>query len=258
MRRQSRAPRALKWAGTVLCAAILVGFVFSTRRAVSWDSPSLRYEINLLLGSIGYSWRPETWRREAERYPPNPGWGIARYGGSPKLSWSITRGANRSWNWLSIPLWIPFVVVAVPTGMLWYRDWSSVRQAIRRLAGWLRPKRRKKVTLWLVAAFCVLHVVGLFASCAATYTLYDFLLDYRPKNPVYAVGEWVLFILFWTTALWGVLWAWLFVRLRNRLFERQPGHHCPECGYDLTGNVSGRCPECGTLVPDAGAGRESV
>jgi hypothetical protein len=23
---------------------------------------------------------------------------------------------------------------------------------------------------------------------------------------------------------------------------------CQKCGYDLTGNVSGRCPECGTLV----------
>jgi len=26
-----------------------------------------------------------------------------------------------------------------------------------------------------------------------------------------------------------------------------PGH-CANCGYDLTGNVSGRCPECGTPV----------
>jgi len=25
----------------------------------------------------------------------------------------------------------------------------------------------------------------------------------------------------------------------------RPGH-CPHCDYDLTGNVSGRCPECGT------------
>ena len=24
----------------------------------------------------------------------------------------------------------------------------------------------------------------------------------------------------------------------------QPGD-CPSCGYDLTGNVSGTCPECG-------------
>jgi hypothetical protein len=38
-------------------------------------------------------------------------------------------------------------------------------------------------------------------------------------------------------ALMGVLW-----RSRKR---RAPGH-CKECGYDLTGNASGRCPECGT------------
>ena len=24
---------------------------------------------------------------------------------------------------------------------------------------------------------------------------------------------------------------------------------CMECGYNLTGNVSGRCPECGTMIP---------
>ncbi len=28
-----------------------------------------------------------------------------------------------------------------------------------------------------------------------------------------------------------------------------PGH-CQRCGYDLTGNVSGTCPECGTGIPD--------
>jgi hypothetical protein len=33
-----------------------------------------------------------------------------------------------------------------------------------------------------------------------------------------------------------------------------PPGHCGECGYDLTGNVSGVCPECGLkiVVPDAG------
>jgi len=31
----------------------------------------------------------------------------------------------------------------------------------------------------------------------------------------------------------------------------RPGH-CRRCGYDLTGNVSGRCPECGTDVPRDG------
>ncbi len=27
---------------------------------------------------------------------------------------------------------------------------------------------------------------------------------------------------------------------------------CRKCGYNLTGNVSGRCPECGREVPDRG------
>jgi hypothetical protein len=27
--------------------------------------------------------------------------------------------------------------------------------------------------------------------------------------------------------------------------------HCAECNYDLTGNISGRCPECGTPIPGA-------
>jgi hypothetical protein len=29
---------------------------------------------------------------------------------------------------------------------------------------------------------------------------------------------------------------------------RPPKGVCRECGYDLTGNVSGKCPECGTYV----------
>jgi hypothetical protein len=33
-----------------------------------------------------------------------------------------------------------------------------------------------------------------------------------------------------------------------RSWRRRRGHKCPACGYDLTGNVSGRCPECGRPV----------
>ncbi len=34
--------------------------------------------------------------------------------------------------------------------------------------------------------------------------------------------------------------------------RRIPPGHCQHCGYDLTGNVSGRCPECGTLIEREG------
>ena len=33
--------------------------------------------------------------------------------------------------------------------------------------------------------------------------------------------------------------------------RRPPLGHCQRCGYDLTGNVSGRCPECGEAVDGA-------
>ena len=35
--------------------------------------------------------------------------------------------------------------------------------------------------------------------------------------------------------------AWLW----RRALRRKRGGRCPQCGYDLTGNVSGVCPECG-------------
>ncbi len=30
--------------------------------------------------------------------------------------------------------------------------------------------------------------------------------------------------------------------------RRFPPGHCSRCGYDLTGNVSGKCPECGAAI----------
>ena len=55
---------------------------------------------------------------------------------------------------------------------------------------------------------------------------------------------------FWPITYALVIWtvvAWW--RGRDRW---QPGS-CPQCGYNLTGNVSGRCPGCGTEVGEARA-----
>ncbi len=40
---------------------------------------------------------------------------------------------------------------------------------------------------------------------------------------------------------------WVFDR------RRVPAGHCGRCGYNLTGNVSGVCPECGTEAASSGA-----
>ena len=54
-----------------------------------------------------------------------------------------------------------------------------------------------------------------------------------------------------------ILAAVAFVYFVRRYHERQPDiGHCRVCDYNLTGNVSGRCPECGTPVGEAGHGAE--
>lgn len=43
---------------------------------------------------------------------------------------------------------------------------------------------------------------------------------------------------------------------RHRILARtpRPHGHCPKCGYDLTGNTSGVCTECGgTITRDSAA-----
>ena len=41
--------------------------------------------------------------------------------------------------------------------------------------------------------------------------------------------------------------AWVVLRLRRR--NRLQAGNCAHCGYNLRGNQSGRCPECGLVVP---------
>jgi len=44
-------------------------------------------------------------------------------------------------------------------------------------------------------------------------------------------------------------------RYRRKSGKMAAGDFCAKCFYDLTGNVSGRCPECGQLVEEALGGR---
>ena len=50
---------------------------------------------------------------------------------------------------------------------------------------------------------------------------------------------------YWLASLF---FAPLSARIAMRAFRHTPAGscHCPKCGYNLTGNTSGVCPECGT------------
>ncbi len=64
-----------------------------------------------------------------------------------------------------------------------------------------------------------------------------FLPEVQRQNGILTVGVplWIPFVCV------AALTAIFFVKDRRRI----PPGHCPACGYNLTGNVSGRCPECG-------------
>ena len=51
--------------------------------------------------------------------------------------------------------------------------------------------------------------------------------------------------LWFVLAITAIPTAILFYRDRRRI----PPGHCQKCGYNLTGNVSGICPECGEPIP---------
>lgn len=53
-----------------------------------------------------------------------------------------------------------------------------------------------------------------------------------------------------------VLPLWIFVAAAALFYfltgRRAPVGHCRSCGYNLTGNVSGVCPECGKTIGKSG------
>ena len=63
------------------------------------------------------------------------------------------------------------------------------------------------------------------------------------------VKQWVA--PFWLAAVLtaGLAVACAALAARPRRAWRRRRGLCPRCGYDLTGNTSGACPECGTALP---------
>ena len=61
---------------------------------------------------------------------------------------------------------------------------------------------------------------------------------------VFGTGQWSYDIAHWPV----VLIAWMTVFLVWRPRSRSDDSRCIHCNYSLTGNQSGKCPECGTTI----------
>jgi hypothetical protein len=100
----------------------------------------------------------------------------------------------------------------------------------------LRTPRRWWLILWGVAAvgFCVITI--------GSYPSYE-----RAMSKNGSLQAYIFFSL--NAGLYCACLVLLLVMPIWRLLHRRPpAGHCQECGYNLKGNVSGVCPECGEAV----------
>jgi hypothetical protein len=108
---------------------------------------------------------------------------------------------------------------------------------------------------WVSLGLCALSALFWFASvqCTLRFGLgcvwCEFLgngqlvlaLERAGSRAWVVVEPWLVFV---------VLSVWTgFVSLLDTKRVRRGRHgYCPHCGYNLAGNVTGRCPECGTPI----------
>ena len=95
---------------------------------------------------------------------------------------------------------------------------------------------------------------GLWLTCSAIHfaglLIYSILLPSRsahgpPEGIAVEIFAFVCVLLLLGTPAFAYLWSRLYIGWYNKRYP--PAPRC-RCGYNLTCNVSGTCPECGTAV----------
>lgn len=97
---------------------------------------------------------------------------------------------------------------------------------------------------------------GMTLTGPTPITLKSFVRDFRSNqgfsySTPSADGRWHLQLPLWSLLL-AIGVPTILLWKRPRLFRRRPGH-CVSCGYDLSGNISGVCPECGRATSKPGS-----
>jgi len=134
--------------------------------------------------------------------------------------------------------------------------------------------RRRVVLRWTLRTtsviFCVVHLIGSFAPVyrASGYpggsTVFDLsgsdlcweidhsnatqhdLSHGAPGRILIHIPIWLILLI--VLPLTFTTWFDVIARRYPWLNQRYPPGYCQTCGYNLTGNVSGVCPECGTRI----------
>jgi hypothetical protein len=171
--------------------------------------------------------------------------------------WVTPTATNALWRHFNRPPTTgtagPIVEVDVlwPNRAPWRFAWHEIK--------WALPVHALALLTITVASFSyrprsieVALLLGLLLTIAqaAAYVA----AEYVPDPLVFTWWLWKSIVIAATaTAPLGLIWAlaarWLTAPYWRARYRRQGS--CADCGYDLRGNLSGRCPECGTAVPTA-------
>jgi len=145
MRRRSRTRRVMKWVGTACCMLIAGIWLFS-----GWYQIVLLYDGQHAAASVGIfyiQWgRRAIWEQVRQAEPNRPPWPsasedlprvrLAKCDDPPQFHWMLPRwragGYDKQaavWTMQSslwIPFWLAFVLLAIPTALLWWRDLDRI------------------------------------------------------------------------------------------------------------------------------------
>lgn len=109
--------------------------------------------------------------------------------------------------------------------------------------------RKRRLTKWMGTVGCCVFALGLLLTQGGA-GVYLGCIGIRVTvpggfpSPIIDAEFGGIWLPFWLLLLFlGIPTALLW-----RVDRRHPLGHCQRCGYNLTGNVTGRCPECGEAV----------
>lgn len=135
------------------------------------------------------------------------------------------------WTQLIVPIWVPAIMSAIGT--------LVGRRRIGRIPGPARLTLKR-------------YVAGLaeYSIALVSVTAIGWFMVFHTHAPYQIQGYFAVFVgLSWLAFPMG---AWVSARRQiNSANMKAPRGLCWDCGYDLTGNITGICSECGTPIhPD--------
>ncbi len=169
-------------------------------------------------------------------------------GGWWPLGWHTNRILNFTWfpsvfvltpYWRAdIPLWLPLHLVGIATALLWMFDRPRRYVGGCKYCGFNVPGRLARGRCGVCGR--ILDGSWLLVGLALSTIAYVYL----PMADLLSA-----FVLLWSTVFILLVLLPAALLIWRRVWPRVVPGFCHFCGYNLRGNVSGVCPECGTPTP---------